>query len=183
MLNSKIIDILQTFSHPEFKRFGDFVSSPFHNKNRKLIQLFELLSKFYPAFDGKELTKEYLFDKIFGKEKKEYADASIRNLLSDLIILAEKYLSYIAFEKDEFDFYEKSLRELCERKLDTVFEKKLKSAEELLSQNETEGELDYYRKFILEELKSSSRQFYDNLKLYKSNFNDCLLYTSDAADE
>lgn len=167
MLNSKVIDILKTFSIEELKRFGEFLDSPYHNKNKKAILLFKLLSKYHADYDNKNLTKEKLFAGIFTNGTKEFNDASIRNLLSDLTVLAERYLSIMRFEKDRFEFTEKVLRELSERKLTGLFEKKIKSLEELTYNNEFDGEVKFYKKFVIEELKSSGRQFGDNLKLYK----------------
>ena len=161
MLNSKVIDILKSFSDKEIKRFEEFLLSPFHTKNKKAALLFRLLSEYHPGYDNQSLTKENLFQ--------NYNDASIRNLLSDLMILAEKFLSYIAFEKDKFDVLEKGLRELSERRLSGVFDKKLNSTDELFNPKEFEGEIRFFNKHIIEELKSSSLQFKDNLKLYKDN--------------
>ncbi|MFZ1321920.1 MAG: hypothetical protein WAT71_10220 [Ignavibacteria bacterium] len=169
MLNSKVIDILKSFSDKEIKRFEEFLLSPFHTKNKKAALLFRLLSEYHPGYDNQSLTKENLFQKIFASEVKNYNDASIRNLLSDLMILAEKFLSYIAFEKDKFDVLEKGLRELSERRLSGVFDKKLNSTDELFNPKEFEGEIRFFNKHIIEELKSSSLQFKDNLKLYKDN--------------
>jgi len=169
MLNSRVIDILKTFSTEELKRFGEFLNSPYHNKNKKVKLLFEFLSKYHPAYDNKNLTKDKLFAGIFSIGSKEYNDASIRNLFSDLTVLAERYLSFMRFEKDRFDFSEKFLRELSERKLTGIFEKKVKSLEELIIISEFDGEEYFYKKFVIEELKSSSRQFGDNLKLYRDN--------------
>lgn len=171
MLNSKVIDILKTLTQEELKRFNEFVNSPYHNKNKKVILLFNLLSKHHPSYENKELTKENLFSKIFTGSEKEFSDASIRNLLSDLMILAEKFLSYHGFEKDTFDFYEKCLKETVDRKLTGIFDKKLKSIYDKIDSEEFEGEEQFYKKFLLEQLKSSSIQFSDNLKLYKDESN------------
>jgi hypothetical protein len=52
MEKSKVIDIFRTFSPDELKRFRDFVHSPFHNKNKNVIRLFEILKKYYPDFES-----------------------------------------------------------------------------------------------------------------------------------
>lgn len=168
MLNSKVIDILKTFSAAEIKRFSEFLKSPFHNKNKKVILLFDLLSHHHPCYDDSNLTKEKLFGDIFPNTNK-FNDASIRNLLSDLMILSENFLSYIRFEKDTFDFNEKCLREIIDRKLENIFEKKIKIVESSLQSGEFTGEDLFYKKYIFEELKSFNSQFADNLKLYKDN--------------
>ena len=172
MLNSKLIDILKSFSKEEIKKFSEFLASPFHNKNKKAILLFEILSKHHPHYEHKNLTKENLFISIFTDSDKTSAfnDASIRNLLSDLMILAEKFLGHTEAEKDRFFFNEKILKGLENRNLAGVFEKRIKTAEDVLNNNLFEGEEDFYKKFILEELKSNNSQYYDNLKLYKSDF-------------
>jgi hypothetical protein len=169
MLNSRVIEILKTFSSGEMKRFGEFLISPFHNKNKKAVILFELLNKYHPEFENKSLTKEKLFTKIFPSGSKQYNDALIRNLLSDLLRLAEKYLAFSRFEKNSFEFNEKILSELNERKLSDIFEKKIKQLSDHTGKSEFEGEVYFYEKFILEELKSSNRQFTDNLRLYKDD--------------
>lgn len=169
MLNSKVIEIFKTFSPGEMKRFGEFLISPFHNKNKKAVILFDLLNKFHPEFENKNLTKEKLFSKIFTSDSRQYNDALIRNLLSDLMMLAEKYLAVSRFEKDAFDFNEKILSGLNERKLSNIFDRKIKQVSDITGKNGFYGEEYFYEKFILEELKSSNRQFSDNLKLYKDN--------------
>lgn len=169
MLNSKVIDILKTFSSGEMKRFGEFLNSPFHNKNKKAIILFDLISKYHPLYENKNLTKENLFVKLFPSEKRTYSDASVRNLFSDLMILAERYLAVIRFENDKFDFNEKILREITDRKLTGIFDKKIRMLSELTDPDGITGEDHFYRKFILEEIRSSNRQYSDNLKLFKDS--------------
>lgn len=178
MLKSKLIDILKSFSYREINRFSEFLNSPFHNKNKKAVILFNILSQFHPDYNSKKLTKEYIFKLIYSdnKENPEYNDASLRNLFSDLLILSEKFLAYLNFEKRKFQFSEKLLVELAERKLPALFDKNLKSAEDLYIKSSFHDEEDYLNKFVLEELKSSSSQFFDNLKFYKS---DHILKASD----
>ena len=47
MIHSKSIRILKTLSKKELKQFGNFVCSPFFNKNRNLIKLFDVLKKYH----------------------------------------------------------------------------------------------------------------------------------------
>lgn len=169
MLKSKVVDILRTFSNDELKKFGEFLNSPYHNKNKKAVKLFEVLSEHHPGYSNKNLSKENIFKLIFhdGTSGKQFNDASVRNLLSDLLLLSEKFLSFQRFEEDGFDFNEKCLRELNDRKLTAVFERKLKSAEDQLRTGEFSGEEHFYKRYLLQELKSFNRQFTDNLRLYK----------------
>ena len=65
MLKSKVIEILRTLSADELKLFREFIRSPYHNKNKNVISLFEIIRKFSPSFNDPNLTKEKVFKKIF----------------------------------------------------------------------------------------------------------------------
>ncbi|MDQ3020853.1 MAG: hypothetical protein M3R36_09825 [Bacteroidota bacterium] len=55
MIKSNAILILKTFSDKEVSLFEDFLSSPFHNKNTKVIQFFNVLKKYHPAYNDNDL--------------------------------------------------------------------------------------------------------------------------------
>ena len=86
MIKNNAILILKTFSDKEVSLFEDFLSSPFHNKNTKVTQFFNILRKFHPAYTDEKLSKENLFKELFGNVK--YKESYVRNLFSDLNILA-----------------------------------------------------------------------------------------------
>src|SRR5260370_5344844 len=90
MLKSKFIDILKTFSPKEFKQFRDFIHSPFHNSNKNVIKLYEIIRKYTPKFDSSSIEKEKLFRKLYPGKK--YNDTVMRILLSDLLRLGEEFL-------------------------------------------------------------------------------------------
>ena len=97
MLKTKSLEILNTFSNEEFRRFADFVSSPYHNTNKKLVALTKALEKFYPQFELPALTKEYLFTKIFGQKK--YNDQMMRNLFSEYLKICENYIAKLVHQQ------------------------------------------------------------------------------------
>ena len=84
------VSILKAFSKEEIRSFSLFLLSPFHNNNNKVILFFDILKKYHPDFDHPSLTSENLFREMFGNEK--YKESYIRNLFSDLKILAENFL-------------------------------------------------------------------------------------------
>lgn len=123
MLKGKIFIILRSFSDEDLKLFEQFLISPFLNKNTKAVDLFRILKKFHPGYQDKYLTKEYLFTELYGSIV--YKESMIRNLLSDLNILGENYLSQMQFKSG--DSYDKNLiQELLKRK---IYETALKKAE------------------------------------------------------
>ena len=64
MTNSKLIQLIRTFSKDEFKTFGKFVRSPFFYKDKAVIKLYDSLKSFYPEFDNDGLTKQQIAKKI-----------------------------------------------------------------------------------------------------------------------
>ena len=95
MIKSKVLELLKTFDPEEIKRFSDFLRSPFFNTNKKCVEFFAILKKFHPGFGDKKFTKENLYRKIYGND--DYTEWKIRNLFSDLNILAEKFIVYNGF--------------------------------------------------------------------------------------
>ncbi len=61
MIHSKSIQVLKTLSEEELKQFSDFLRSPFHNKNRSLIKLFDVLKKYHPEY---EVENEKVYSKV-----------------------------------------------------------------------------------------------------------------------
>ena len=91
MKNSQLIIILKTFSKPELRAFGRFVSSPYFNTSEATTKLFGELIKFYPDFSASGLTKELLFAEVYGKRK--YSNLLFNKLVSNLIKLSLEYLT------------------------------------------------------------------------------------------
>ena len=121
MIKSKVIEIIQSLDPEEIKEFGEFVGSPYFNKNTRLTELYELIKKFYPDFTKKSFTKEKLYEKLFPRKK--YNDGSMRKLLSGLQSLGEEYLAHSHLDKN--NKLQKKLFLLNEfdlRKLDRLFE-------------------------------------------------------------
>lgn len=139
MKNSKFIALLQTFSGKEIKRFVAFAQSPYFNKNKNVTALCEVLAKAYPTFEDKKVAKATLFRCVFGAEK-PYHDATMRNLVSDVLQLADAFLvqENLALSPVEKDLY--AARDLIMRDAFALAEKKLASLDAQLNQaHHTEG--------------------------------------------
>lgn len=133
MRKSKVIEILRTLSEDELKRFKDFVNSPFHNRNKNVIRLFDNIRKYYPAFDSDRLEKEKVFIKLF--PGKVYNDVVMRILISDLLKLSEEFLAYLSYRKQPLQEIKHLLNELMERKLDSLHRSNLRIGEKLLNES------------------------------------------------
>ncbi len=137
MLKSKFLDIVKTFSPEELKGFRNFVRSPFHNSNKNVIRVTEIVKKYFPEFKDEHLLKENIFMKIY--PGKMYNDTVMRILLSDLLKLAEEYLACINLKKNPLEEKKLLLNELDERRIQVLFNMNMKSANEMLGENNQES--------------------------------------------
>ncbi len=105
MQNSKVINLLKGFTKEDIKRFGRYLESPLHNKDEKVVNLFNYLKKYYPSFDHKNLEKEVVAQKVYG-EFKNKAFNRLSYFLSMLYKLMEDYLIWqeLQEQKAEQDF-------------------------------------------------------------------------------
>jgi len=121
MHNSKLIQVLKTFSKKEIKQFREFTQSPFFNKNKFVISLLDVLIRFYPEFQDKKLDAKNVFKIIFPDEEYDYF--KIRNLSSDLLAVSMEFLKIIFFQKNEHQNTLYLLEQLRDRDLDKMFQK------------------------------------------------------------
>ena len=69
MKNTKLIQLLGTFTTAEMNELGKFVRSPFHNESPKMIKLYDALKKYHPDFENKKFTKENIFSMIYSSRR------------------------------------------------------------------------------------------------------------------
>ncbi len=169
MYNSKIIGLLKTLSETEFKRFEDFVMSPFFNKSQKGGQLFDAIKDDYPEFNSERLSKESIYNKLY--PGKEYNDERIRNLSSDLLNLGKEFLAQMKFLSDPFYPAKFLLDGLKEKKLDALYNKHLKLTNDYL-ENDHRFDGNYFLYKI--NLEISRIKFYLSRNILESYFNSYL---------
>jgi hypothetical protein len=66
MYKSKLIDTIKHFSSSERREFNDFLKSPFFNKNKLAVQLYQIINASAPGFSEKNLRKEKVYSQLFG---------------------------------------------------------------------------------------------------------------------
>ncbi len=151
MKKSSIIEILSKLSPKEFKEFGDFVNSPFFNKNESVIKLFNYLKRYYPDFTENNLKKEKIHKEIFPGVK--YNDVFMRGVIFKLNSLAEEFLSVNDFRKDNSFEQLGLISSLLDKGLDKQAEKIIGHHEKKLKGIKTENPDYYYGLHKLESLK------------------------------
>ncbi|MBK8549574.1 MAG: hypothetical protein IPL53_00390 [Ignavibacteria bacterium] len=150
-MKNSAVSILSTFTREEINSFGHFLNSPFHNKNNKVILFFELLKKFHPGYDNTELSTENLFTALYGNEA--FKESYIRNLFSDLKILAEKFLIHSNVSKSPGSS-KILMEELHDRELTGLLNKKIEAFEKEIEKKKLKDQEYYSNKLFAYEIKS-----------------------------
>lgn len=148
MIKSKVIDALKALNKSEFKELEDFIDSPFFNKNKKVRSLYKVLKKYYPSFDSKDLSKHHVYSRLF--PGRSYADKTLRNLLSDLLNLIEKYLALNSINR--FPLIEKyfAISGILKKRLFSLTESNLKEADRMFNNSKFDGGNAYYIMHLIE---------------------------------
>lgn len=127
MINSKLVNILRTFSVTEMKEFEKFAASPFFNMGRNYLPFLKEIKKFYPKFDDEKLTSEYLFSKIYPSKK--FNKQIMWNINSQMLSMAEDFLVFISLGKNKFRRKQHIASELIDRRLTKYYKKKVEEME------------------------------------------------------
>ncbi len=153
MYKSKPILILKTFTNKELKRLGEYVGSPFFNKNQKVIDLFLLLKKYHPDYEGLGLQRERIFKKLFGRIK--YDEQKLRYLMSDLTKLIEGFLVHEHYTQNQQSYAVSLLDIYAERKLEKYFQTTLQNHENHLAKDPIKNIEYFLHSYQIEEIKFS----------------------------
>lgn len=146
MHNNIAIELLKTLDKEELKKFENFINSPFHNTNKTISGLFDLVKKYAPLYEDKALERKNLFKKLY--PGKDFSETSLRTRMSELAELIKKFFSVTHFERDDFSSRLNIISELKLRKKFKLAEKyTLEMLQKIESKNDTE--INYYEKLCL----------------------------------
>lgn len=101
MKDTKLGEILGTFTEADLKLFGKFLNSGFVKSRRDLSSSFNLLKKFHPHYDFEGLSINKIFAKLFPGEK--FSKKKISNLIYDMTKAAESFIAHTVLEEDELE--------------------------------------------------------------------------------
>ena len=119
MYKSKITEFLKKLSEDELKKFGEFLASPYFNKNQNVVKLFNELKKHYPDFSSKGMSKKLLYKKIISNER--YSEQVMRNLSTRIFKLAKTFLSTEYYLNVPHEQSLGLLHQLASKRLDPFF--------------------------------------------------------------
>ena len=148
MKKSNLIQVLSVFHSEEIKEFSDYINSPFFNKNKGVIKIYNYLRKNYPSFDEKLIEKEYVWSSVFPGAI--YNDGLMRIQMVTLTNLARDYLLYKDLKKIKFINGNHMLSLLNSRNLLKQFDKTSRQMSKIITGNAEQSELHYYNRYVYE---------------------------------
>jgi hypothetical protein len=148
MIKSKVIDALKALNKSELKELGDFIDSPYFNKNKSVQSLYRILKNNYPSFDSKNLSKHNVYSRLF--PGKPYADKTLRNLLSDLLNLIERYLAFNSINRSPLNEKYFVISGMLKKRLFSLTESNLKEADRMFNNSKFDGGNVYYIMHLIE---------------------------------
>lgn len=154
MNNSKLVNVLRTFSKSEMVEFEKLVASPFFNKGRNYLPFLLELKKFYPKFDDDKLTPEHMYSKIY--HGKKFNRQIMWNATSSLLTMAEEFLMIAALKENKFIKNQQIAAELQHRKLSQHFLKKIEEMKKALNNSKINRDYFLFRK----QLESAMKGYY-----------------------
>ena len=175
MKNSKLIELLSTFSKGEMRQLHDFVASPFFNKNEELLPFVAYLHQIAPNFAEKAIQKEVVYQKLYPGTP--FDQKKISYLMNYLLKLAEQFLGVNHYLAKPPLVQCHILDEMVSRKLEKHYSYlRKKTTRELAEVTQKDSETFYYD-YLVSDI--AVRHFYTQ-RVRK--FDPTLQYTSDKLD-
>jgi hypothetical protein len=149
MRESKLTEMVKGISPAEFRKFGEFLNSPYHNKSRKIIQLYELINFNYDEFDANIITNEKIAKAIFNGEGDK--DQNVRTLISSFTALLEEFLAIEELNKNSLHGKTLLLKSLRDRNILKTFDMVSKEISDIQQKDFNRNTDFYYNEFSFKE--------------------------------
>ncbi len=98
MHSSKLVALLGTFKTRDYRRFREFLHSPFFNKRQDLVRFYLALEQFAPDFFPTNFDQQQLWDQYAPNQP--YNHKELTYLANFLLKQAEHFLAIEAYEND-----------------------------------------------------------------------------------
>ncbi len=155
MKNTKLINVLKTFSEEEMKLFQKFLASPFHNCGKNCMPMFRVMKKYYPDFDTDMITYENLYKRLYPGSK--FNKQVMWNLSSAMEKMTKEFLEQIALKNDKFTRTQLAISEFSARKLAYNYSQALGEMEEVIKK--TDIDYDHFDKKLHMEIYKQDYYF------------------------
>jgi hypothetical protein len=148
MNNSKLIELLSTFSPKEMKQLSAYVSCDYFYASEQAVQLLTFLHSQHPEFSTAHLIKRQVYQRLF--PNKIYSDQQLYEITSELYRLVENFLSQQQFNQQQNMRKKLLLTALREREQSRAFSISHKALGKSLDKNKHRNEDYYYNRFAME---------------------------------
>ncbi|HMQ69599.1 MAG TPA: hypothetical protein PKA90_11730 [Ignavibacteria bacterium] len=147
MHNSRITEILKSFSPAEIREFKKFLESPFFGCKPFILKFYKELIRYYPEFDGDRVNRKVIFDKLY--KGKTYDDGLFRKMSSDLVLLSEEYILNVEFRNNKAFRDQSLLSGLRNKKLNNHFELRSAKMQRKLEDDKA-GSQTFFNRFLIQ---------------------------------
>ncbi len=175
---TKLVRMLSTFPEREILSFEKWLASPWCNPTKCLVDILVALKKYHPEFAPRKLNKRSLFEKALGRVP---SDRRMNNLLSEMYLQAEQFLTHERLRHDDQTRTELLLSTFSERKLNEWLEKKTEREFEKLEQKKSFESRDHFFAYrinkLLDERTSLSLKYRKNSPALGNAMKALKLYT------
>ncbi len=163
MEDRKAIKVLRSLKPEEWKRFRQFVHSPYYNESKIILRLVQWLHKYYPEFTGRRFTEVYAYQAAFETDYKE--DSRIKKLFSSLYALIEQFITVevLAGDKDaKFIHQMAQLRFHQDRKHNKLVQRKEKQLLQYLQDWPVKNHSWYENQYQFQSWRAKYQSEFDN---------------------
>ena len=126
MKKSQLIEVLKSLSEREMKALSKYLASPYFDKRRGVMQLYEHIAAALRANDVAVLDKKHTYKKLFPNQA--YKDVELRLIMSGLLRQVEGFLAMERYQQDDMAQNIYLAQSYRHRKLAKPFQQTLKNA-------------------------------------------------------
>ena len=170
-----MIELLSNFSTKDLTRFGEFLASPFFNKDEEVLLFYNFFKPLGPDFTSKKVDKDYILSK--GISGLQLTEKKLSYLMNYVVEYAEEYIQITQFQSQKTENLIQLLKKYNTWGADKFFEKtltKIQNSSELHAIKDTDYWLNQYQ------IASESTFYFDRLKI--RSFDPSLQQAADYLD-
>lgn len=153
---TKFTELIKILTKKEWNKFGDYINSPIVNKQKKLVELYQFISKRFPL--KKALLKTDILpilypNKSFNKNATitKQEDIQLRKLLFGFTSLIENFLIMLQQENDKIHSNRLLVDSLMSRKCYHLVEPIIRKSQQFLNTSDKETTKQFYQRYQIEE--------------------------------
>lgn len=153
MQNFRIFELFSSLDEPEVKKFGEYLLSPFHNKNSKMVLLYEFLSTAHKSGALENVSRESIWEILYSGSP--YNDKNLRREVSRFTKLLEDFMVFTEIKNSHTSNKIILLKRLRKKNLERSFRYTLKETSELFSAAQSK-DAQYYQDLIKLQLEKNN---------------------------